>query len=88
MPLFGQSRFLALLHEHFKLKISRLIKGLSLNIAKKINLHLYLSFDDLYNPPIKEKRQLSGRKSFQISFIKNPSTNIESNPSKLELLIR
>jgi len=46
-------------------KIAKFIKGLSPNIASKVKLQSYLSFDDMCHLAIKVEKQLKFRKPFQ-----------------------
>ena len=48
------------LDKELKLKIARLIKGLSPSIANKVDLQPYLSFDDVWHLAIKVQKQLQG----------------------------
>ena len=48
-----------------ELNISRFIKGLSPSIANKVDLQLYLSFDDVTHLAMKVEKQLKGRKPLQ-----------------------
>ena len=41
------------LNEELELTIARFIKGLSFDIANKVDLHLYLSLDDICNLAMK-----------------------------------
>ena len=49
-----------------ELTIARFIKRLSSNIANKVKLQPYLSFDDACNLAIKIEKQLKSRKSFKL----------------------
>ena len=66
----------------------RFVKSLSLNIANKVDLQLYLFFDDVHNLAIKVERQLKRRKSFQTFSTKGPSNHfeIETPPLCVEAL--
>jgi len=55
------------LSKESELKIVRFIKGLSLNVYKKVDLQLYLSFDDVCNLAIKVEKQYKGRNFFHTS---------------------
>ena len=61
---FKQLQMRVGLDEEPKLKISRFIKGLLPNIANKVNLRSYLSFDYVCNLSMKVKKQLKDRKFF------------------------
>jgi len=66
----------------------RFINGLSLNIANKVDLQPYLSFDDVCYIAIKVEKQLKGRKSFHISRTKGPfiHNDIKTLPPQIKAL--
>jgi len=65
----------ACLNEVVELKIARFTKGLSPNIANKVDLQSYLSFDDVCELAIKVAKQLKGRKSYHTSLTRGPFTH-------------
>ena len=74
---FEQLQIRVGLDEEPKLKIARFIKVLSLNIASKVELQPYLSFNDICHLAIKVQKQFQGRKSFHTPLTKSPSNHIE-----------
>jgi len=60
------------LNEDVELKIARFIKGLSPNIANKVDLQCYLSFDDVCHLAIKVERNLRVGSSFTPPLLEAP----------------
>ena len=71
---FKQLQMWVRLDEEPELKIARFIKGLLPNIANKVDLQPYLSFDNVCHQAIKVEKQLKGRKSFQTTSSIHPSS--------------
>jgi len=72
------------LSEEAELKIARFIKGLSPNIANKVELQPYLPFDDLYNLDVKVKKQFKSRKPFLARSINWSPISTKEAPSHLK----
>ena len=64
------------------------LKGLSPNIASKVELQPQLSFDDVCHLVIKIEKKLKDRKSFHTSLTKSSSTHVksESPPPQVKAL--
>ena len=68
-------------------KIARFIQSLSRNIANKVNLQPYLSFDDEHNLTLQVEIPLKGWKSFQTSSTKSLFTHIEIKTPPLQVKV-
>jgi len=69
------------LNKDNELIIARLLKGLSPSITHKVELRLYLSFNDICHLAIKIEKQFKGRKSFATPSPHQPQSTPENFPS-------
>jgi len=70
---FKQLQMWVRLDEEPELKMARFIKGLSPNIANKVDLQPYLSFDDVCHLALEVEKLLKGQKPFQTTSSIHPS---------------